>query len=296
MPALALAIPPRPAYEAAALADHAVVALVEEARLTPKPGLVDRRGSGAHDDLDLALMIRSAHALRPGFRAMAEAAADAVPGRDLRERLAALGRAAETAMMAATGGVNTHRGAIWCLGLLVAAAAIVGSDGDARFIAGVAGAIARNPDRFAPPATGNGARASRRHGVPGARGEAMAGFPHVVELGLPALRSARAAGRDEDKARLDALMAIMASLDDTCLLHRGGREALDLAQAGAAEVLAEGGTGEVRGLARLFQLETELLRFNASPGGCADLLAAVLFLDRLDTVVREGDPAPTFWR
>jgi triphosphoribosyl-dephospho-CoA synthase len=115
--------------------------------------------------------------------------------------------------------------------------------------------------------------------VRGARGEAAAGFPHVIRVGLPALHAARLRGADETCARLDSLMAIMSSLDDTCLLHRGGRAALDTAQQGARAVQNAGGAASVAGRRRLLELDAQLLAMNASPGGCADLLAACIFLD-----------------
>jgi triphosphoribosyl-dephospho-CoA synthase len=102
----------------------------------------------------------------------------------------------------------------------------------------------------------------------------------VVNVGLPAMWTARANGADETCARLDALMAIMASLDDTCLLHRGGLPALAAAQSGARAVLAAGGSATAAGWRGLLRLDAELLARYASPGGCADLLAACLFLDR----------------
>lgn len=268
---------------AAQFADFAVKALVDEAELTPKPGLVDRRGSGAHRDLDLAAMLRSAESLRAAFATMAKVSQGRVSDRSLRERLAVIGRHGEQEMMAATGGSNSHRGAIWSLGLLIAGAVIDGSGG-ATAVAARAAAIARRPDRFAPDPASNGARVSARYGVPGARGEATAGFPHAVKIGLPVLRSGRRAGLTEDEARIDALLAVMASLDDTCLLHRGGRAALDAAKTGARQVLAAGGVGASAGRAALAKLERRMLDLGASPGGSADVLAATLFLDRIEAV------------
>src|SRR5580658_6656709 len=98
-------------------------ALIAEAELTPKPGLVDRHGSGAHTDLSLDLMRRSATVLEPYFADMASAAEGRTPNRNLRAELAAIGRDAERAMYKATERANSHRGAIWILGLLVAGAA-----------------------------------------------------------------------------------------------------------------------------------------------------------------------------
>lgn len=264
----------------AGLADRAVDALVAEALLTPKPALVDRRGSGAHRDLDLTRLLRSAASLREGFRRMAECAAGRTPDQPLREELARIGREAEQQMLAAAGGSNAHRGAIWVLGLLVAARQMCGEGADVSEVADIAARIARLPDRFTPAAPpSNGLRVSRKYGVPGARGEAHNGFPHVTKIGLPALHRARHEGVPEAYAQLDALMAIMARLPDTCLLHRGGMEALEAAQAGAQAVVDTGGTSTAEGWRALLALDAELLARWASPGGCADLLAACLFLD-----------------
>lgn len=271
------------------LADLAHGVLVDEAVLSPKPGLVDARGSGAHDDLSLPLMLRSAEALWPFFDAMATAAMQTPRiGHPLRETLGALGRDAEGAMLAATGGVNTHRGAIWCVGLLVGAAGMrlaSGKDADASVIARTAGAIAALPDRHRPRITGNkGELACIAYGVGGARAQARAGFPHVVRVALPMLAASRRRGDGETAARLNALLALMTALDDTCVLARAGRPGLDFMQAGARAVLAAGGAGTVPGRRALRRLDNGMLARRASPGGAADLLAATLFLDRVGTL------------
>ena len=264
------------------LAGMAVDALVDEAMLTPKPGLVDMRGSGAHTDLSWMLMCRSACALQPAFRQMAEAGTSIDDMESLRRRIGAIGREAEAAMMAATGGVNTHRGAIWALGLLVTAAAACGEGADAAIIASSAGALAGIHDPHAPAQTGHkGERACREHGVGGARGQAQAGFPAVLEAALPMLNLSRARGDTESVARVNALLAVMAGLDDTCLLARGGRKALDATQLGARRVLALGGIGTPNGRKALALLETRMRLLHVSPGGAADLLAAALLLDRI---------------
>ena len=184
-------------------------------------------------------------------------------------------------MLEATGGSNAHRGAIWVLGLMVAALAMDEADRTPEAVSARAAHLARLPDRHAPAVASHGTAVCRRYGVPGARGEAVAGFPHALLVGLPMLYARRRAGVTERCARLDALLAIMASLADTCLLHRGGWPALAAAQAGARRVLACGGTATASGWQALLALDAELLRRRASPGGCADLLAACLFLDEV---------------
>src|SRR5260370_8400583 len=115
---------PRDQAQAARLAVLAREALIAEAELTPKPGLVDRRGAGAHTDLSLSIMERSAFTIEPYFREMAFISEGAHPSQALREELAVVGRDAERAMLKATNGSNSHKGAIWILGLLISAAAV----------------------------------------------------------------------------------------------------------------------------------------------------------------------------
>ncbi|CAN7678472.1 triphosphoribosyl-dephospho-CoA synthase [Trinickia sp. LjRoot230] len=283
------------------LAAFAVDALVEEAHLTPKPALVDRRGSGAHRDLDLERMIRSAHALETTFAELARASRGQRPSARLRTELAAIGRAGEAAMMEATGGSNAHRGAIWIVGLLVAGATISRARFDTapgawcpRQVSALAAQVACFPDCASATASivsqSNGSRVRERYGVGGARREAQDGFPHVIGAGLPTLVASRRRGHGESAARIDALLAIMATLDDTCLLHRAGEPALDTAKRGASEVLANGGSATLAGRAALYRLERALLAMNASPGGAADLLAATLFIDKLVRYGASGSP------
>ncbi|MCS4283418.1 triphosphoribosyl-dephospho-CoA synthase [Pseudomonas sp. BIGb0278] len=268
------------------LADLAVEALIDEADLSPKPALVDRRGSGAHSDLHLGLMHASALSLWPCFKEMAEAAMlHGEVGQPLREALGRIGREGETAMRVTTAGINTHRGAIWALGLLVAARALDPINNDAASIAARAGRIALIDDRYAPPQhDSHGLQVQRRFGVRGAREEAQLGFPTVLAHGLPQLAKSRAAGSGEQNARLDALLAIMSQLHDTCVLWRAGLDGLRAMHQGARGVLDAGGSATLAGRRALRQLDTRLLALNASPGGAADLLAACLLLDNFGSL------------
>ncbi|HHP5014161.1 triphosphoribosyl-dephospho-CoA synthase [Klebsiella pneumoniae] len=257
--------------------------------LSPNVALIagykaDRKGNlytGPSTEDTPALMERSARSLQPTFHALAEQSWRRPADIALRETVGRLGREGEAQMMLATGGVNTHRGAIWALGLLVSAVAMLGGEGQSQAIADAAAALARLPDGFAPKSFSKGLRASRRWQVPGAREEAQCGFPHITRLALPQLQHSRARGASEPQAQLDALMAIMTSLSDTCVLSRAGMAGLQAMQQGACEVLAAGGCASFAGRAALARLDAIMLALNASPGGAADLLAATLFLDRV---------------
>ncbi|MGY4660712.1 triphosphoribosyl-dephospho-CoA synthase [Pseudomonas chlororaphis] len=272
----------KPLSLAERLADLAVDALIDEADLSPKPALVDRRGNGAHSDLHLGLMHASALSLWPAFKEMADAASVfGAVGLPLREALGRIGREGETAMLATTHGVNTHRGAIWALGLLVAAAALQPQADTAGALCLRAARLALLDDRYAPRPLSHGAQVALRYGVRGAREEAQLGFPAVLQRGLPQLERSRAQGHGEQNARLDALLAIMTGLADTCVLYRAGEAGLRAMQQGAQAVLDAGGSASLVGRRRLHELDQCLLALNASPGGAADLLAACLLIDRI---------------
>jgi triphosphoribosyl-dephospho-CoA synthase len=240
-------------------------------------------------------MRRSAFAIEPFIRLMAFQSMNELPNPRLRATLAATGRAAENAMLKLTNDSNTHKGAIWTLGLLAAAAA-VGRDElplirdrddatpklNANNIARTAGLIASFEDPHQSSCISHGQIVAQKFGVTGARGEAMSGFPHIIEIGLPMLRARRRDQAPESIARLDALLSIMAQLDDTCLLYRGGEPGLQAAKQGAAAVLDAGGAGSSPGQKVLFVLDKELLELGVSPGGSADLLAGTLFLDAIE--------------
>jgi len=280
----ALNLQPKTLSLAERLADLAVDALIDEADLSPKPALVDRRGSGAHTDLHLGLMHASALSLWPAFKEMAEAAIEfGEIGLPLREAVGRIGREGEHAMLDTTGGVNTHRGAIWALGLLVSAAALEPASTRAGAIALRAARLALLDDGYAPKPFSHGAQVAQRYGARGAREEAQSAFPAVTQRALPQLQRSRAAGHGEQNARLDALLAIMTTLADTCVLYRAGEEGLHTMQRGAQAVLDAGGSASLAGRRRLHELDEQLIAVSASPGGAADLLAACLFIDRIDS-------------
>lgn len=252
-------------FAAERLAELAVEALVEEVELTPKPGLVDRRNRGAHQDMDLALFCRSAHSLRPYFRRAAELGMDR---RDCMDELQAAGLAAESAMLAATGGVNTHRGAVYAFGLVLAAAGSRLVRGGDLFETAAGLAAAGAP----PPGDSHGGLARTRYGASGARGEALSGFPH-------ARRAWEVLSRQSVYA---ALLTLLAEVEDTNLLHRGGLEGLAFVRESAAAILT-GPAAEY--VPRLEELDNACIARGLSPGGSADLLALALFLRRLPVCV-----------
>jgi triphosphoribosyl-dephospho-CoA synthase len=291
-PSTAGRLPPARAAEVRAVDRAALAALREELATEPKPGLVSPEDAGAHADMDAGTFLASLRALRGVFGEAAALGREGAPFAALR----ALGVEAEARMLRATGGVNTHRGAIFALGLLSAAAGRLGAEG--RSCAGralaeaVREAYGDDARRLVPADGSHGAAAARAHGVPGARGEAALGFPHVFEVGLPSLEASLGRGAARSAARVQCLFALLARLPDTNLLHRGGAEGLAFARGAARAFLLAGGVHRRGWRAHAGEIHRALVHRRLSPGGSADLLAATLFVHRLRSAVPEGGAAP----
>jgi len=253
-------------------------ALEQEARLSPKPGLVDAENCGAHADMDLALLLRSADALEPFFAAFAaQGIADATLPPD--ERISTLreqGREAERAMFAATNGVNTHKGALFLLGVLSYAAGHCLASGGytprdicavaARFCGGVTAELGESAGR-----------AYARYGARGARGEAEDGFPHALAA-REAFAQALEKGAVEDDAWKIALLRLIESLDDANVLARCGEETAQVLRTRAGEIVARYSSGGVALNEAIQLLDCDCQAWHASPGGAADVLACAMFL------------------
>lgn len=265
------------------VARMAVRALYAELTLYPKPGLVSLVDNGSHQDMNAATFMRSLFSLRHYFRDITLAG---FRGAEFSQ-LVRLGITAESRMMAATDGINTHRGAIFALGMLCASAGQVHARGlpfspdrlrtVLRDCWGSALAVHAAQD--APPS--HGRRAAQRYAVGGARDEAALGFPSVFQVALPALRAALEAGRGPVPARVDALFALMASMDDTNVLHRGGAAGAVFVRTAAQRFMALGGTGHPDWRDEALDCHQAFTVRGLSPGGAADLVAAACLVQHL---------------
>jgi triphosphoribosyl-dephospho-CoA synthase len=269
-------------HDAEAIADVAVRCLLRELETWPKPGLVSHIDAGSHLDMDAGTFRRSAAAIRPHLRALAQAGAEGCG----MGRLRVIGLEAEAAMFAATAGVNTHRGAIFGLGLLCAAAgARSGGQADSETPLGTIVSRLWGSDIQNGPVLlhSHGGNARRRYGAGGARQEAAQGFPSVSEIGLPALQEgALIAPGDVEASRVQACFALIATVEDTNLLHRAGVSGLHYAQATARKFLDDGGVGMSDWRERANNVHRSFVRGRLSPGGSADLLAMSLFVQHYE--------------
>ena len=259
------------------LAQAARDSLLDELYTTPKPGLVDLNNNGAHPDMDVPLFEKSADALTSYFEDAAALGMEHCGIGILRER----GMRAEAEMFTATGGVNTHKGLIYSMGLLLAGMGRCLTEGGS--CVEHAAALAREDAEIrlkktlAAPVT-NGGAAYKKYGARGATGEASAGFPGALYC-LERLTVYRESRCTEPAAL--ALCDSMAALEDTNLLHRGGREGLEYVRRAAGRISDMPAAGRIDAL---HALDRELISRNLSPGGSADMLALAFLLERWQTI------------
>lgn len=268
--------------DAAGVAALAAECLLLEVETAPKPGLVSHMDAGSHSDMDVETFRRSIAAIHPFLHDLVQEGARG-SGMD---RLRSIGMQAEEAMLAATGGINTHRGAIFGLGLLCAAAgARLGGLSHGAIALGAI--VARRWGRDILSGVGrrqsHGQDVGRLYGAGGASAEAAHGFPVLYAVGVPGLHAGMwLAQGDPEAARVQSCFALIAMLEDTNLLHRGGLTGLHFAQRSARRFLADGGVGRPDWRARALDVHRGFVARRLSPGGSADLLAMSLFVQAFE--------------
>ena len=247
------------------LAHLATDALQQELATTPKPGLIDQNDNGAHSDMDYRLMQRSIAALHPYFVKLAvEAFQKDLPS---VENLQKIGLEAEKAMLDATKGVNTHKGALFALGLTLVAAANLLQNGILT-PENLQKTIEKLASQFPDTTDTHGSRVVSQHNVKGALAMAREGYQPLFTDWLPYYRGTRS-----EERKLKTLLRIMATLDDTNVYHRKGAEGVAQMKADSIALLND---FEPK---KLEQLNQDYNAQGISPGGSADMLALTIFVN-----------------
>jgi triphosphoribosyl-dephospho-CoA synthase len=263
------------------IAHAAVRSLYFELISFPKPGLVSLIDNGSHRDMSGLMFFKSLFSLRRYFYEIAEAAKWSPSFKELQ----VIGSNAEKRMLLATGGVNTHRGAIFSVGLLAAAAArsklddqniTLGDRVRCEWGLSILGMSSNHRS--------HGSLVKSMFDFGGAREEAAEGFPHVFQIGLPALRYALDRRCDFQRAMIHSFFSILSHLNDTNLLYRGGMDGLYFAQGRAKEFMKQGGVLAPDWFTRAEIIHQEFKGLNLSPGGSADLLSATVFVYILENL------------
>lgn len=256
----------------------ACLALIREVRTTPKPGLVDMQNSGSHRDMDMQTFLASANALQPYFAQAARIGSLGLSPAHTFARLRQAGLEAEQTMLDVTAGVNTHKGAIFTMGLLCAAAARYDTPADIleECAAMTKGLVQAD---FAGITEDNAVTAGQRlyakHSITGIRGQVEKGFPAVRYVGLPVLKAGLKRGLSLNDAGCATLLHILCAAEDTNLIARSDLETARQVTEHVAAILED---TPYPSQDALEALDRAFIGKNLSPGGSADLLAAAYFL------------------
>jgi len=287
-------------------ASAAVRGLLYEVSTTPKPGLVDRNNSGSHRDMDFFTFLDSSASLIPWFREFFCLGWDHSSESDgqLFERLRFAGQRAETAMFSATNGINTHKGLVFASAILSGALGKVHAGhglplpmdevlqecrrlGECSLTDLYHHSNIQTPGAnfcqkiSSSPFPSNGERIFTSYGIQGARGEAAAGFPSAVRIGLPALKKWLSDGFSLNDAAAMTLLTLISEVDDTNMVHRGGPDLAKKSKEQAKYLLSTVTKENFKEV--LNTLDHQYITENLSPGGCADLLAVSLMFHFLGT-------------
>ena len=279
--------------DAERIGELAAECLIREVKTTPKPGLVDLRNNGSHTDMDVNSFIKSAVSLKPYFTECIRIGIEnknhthAETFKHLREA----GIRAEKTMYEVTNGINTHKGLIYSLGVLLCA---LGRHwkaeqpiSDRCVVLSEASALVRE-SAIADLASANGTTAGEKlfleYGLQGIRGEVASGFSSVKNYSLPIYEKALIAGISQNDAGVHSLISLISAIDDTNLYHRGGAEGARFAKEYAKRLLEDGFDSKA-----VEQMDDEFIKRNLSPGGSADLLAITYFLHSLEEMQSQNE-------
>ncbi len=269
----------------------ATQSLIDEAKTTPKPGLVDERNNGSHFDMNIDTFIKSANALTTYFyncvkigQTTKELSPDEVFALLRKE-----GIIAEKTMYDATGGINTHKGAIYSLGVICGAVGRLWTSenpiSEIEEILSECELIVKEStkeDFEKIDSSTAGGRLYKEHGLRGIRGEVADGFPSVRDISLPMYKKALSSGLSENDAGMISLLHLVANVGDTNLYSRGGTEGMEYAKSSVRELLEKSPYPDKKDVE---DLDDKFIEKNLSPGGCADLLAVTYFLCKIKSGV-----------
>ena len=247
----------------------AVQSIKAELDTTPKPGLVDKADNGAHSDMDYNLMLKSIYSLHPYFTKLSCLAYN----EDVIniDKIKTIGIEAEKQMLFTTNGVNTYKGALFSMGLVLYAASYLCQQRDKVQEQQLQKTIKLLSTKFSQPDDTHGKKVIEKHNIKGALNSAIDGYPLLFDEWLPFFIK----HKNEEHSLIKLLLFIMTNLDDTNIYYRKGEEVVAHVKQQAQEILDD------FSIDRVEKLNREFVKENISPGGAADMLSLTLFIDSI---------------
>ncbi len=274
------------------LGNAAIKSVIAEIKTAPKPGLVDPLGSGCHTDMDWQTFVRSADAIAPYWKRQALLGLNNTLTASALSELRTTGIEMEREMLAATNGINTHKGLIYLLSLLIYGAGLCINKRmpltPENIVSSASAAVKGTVERELFPLKKNcikklthGEKLFLTHGITGIRGEAESGFPSILYFGLPEFKRVIALGASHNNASIASLLAIMESNEDSNVIHRGGYDFWQDKYRSIVRNARSDFDPLSSNYSVLEKLEKIFLPLRISPGGAADLLSCTIFIHYL---------------
>lgn len=262
------------------IVNNAIRALLYEAVTLPKPGLVDPADSGSHSDMDIYTFVDSSLAMQPYLAKAVKIGENFTENNltDMFKELRIAGIEAEKSMLNATKGINTHKGAIFSLGIFVCARSFANKNNADTFnvIRKMCHGLVKNDLKNLRKPQTAGEMQFIKYKKGGVRELAEEGYPAIEEVALPYLETH--IGSIKEKL-LDTLMLLAVKVDDSTFIKRSGDiKKLEWLHQTAQEFLNKGGSRTQEGMAYLEKLNQIFKQNNYSIGGCADLLIVTIFM------------------
>jgi triphosphoribosyl-dephospho-CoA synthase len=270
-------------------AQLATKALIKEICLSPKPGLVDMNNSGAHRDMDFQTFIQSIRAICAWFERFYQYGKTSALHKNqlFLAGIRPIGINCEQAMFKATNQVNTHKGGIFAFGLLLGAIGKleqlnlpINIQSICNEVSSICQGIVQSELKQNNLTNSVGEKLFKLHNLTGARGEAESGYATVRNISLPIFQQMQKNGYDEETCLLQAMLHLLAFNQDTNVVSRGGLDGLTFVQEQSKKLIKQGGVINPKVRENLYQLDSELIKRNLSPGGSADLIAITWFLSQ----------------
>ena len=284
------------------ISEIAIKSMLLEVAATPKPGLVDRNNSGAHKDMDFYTFMESGVSQVYTFYncALEGLKFEGKDNKELLKIIRPIGIEGENKMFNATRGINTHKGLIFSLGIIAAAAGLqykktknqkIDVEDICNKVKEIAeGIVSRelvHLDRKNSLTYGEGL--FRKHGIKGIRGEVESGFPTVRHHSLPVFQELMKGNGNINDNLVQTLFHLMTVTEDINILGRHGIDKLEYVKSEAKQALALGGMFTEEGKQKIFEMDKEFICRNISPGGSADLLAITLMFYFIENPPKHGE-------
>jgi triphosphoribosyl-dephospho-CoA synthase len=269
------------------IGSFATQAMLYEVSCMPSPGLVSPVSNGAHKDMNYYTFLDSTSVLSRYMAVFAMEGNSDRGSKEIFDRIRGIGKEAEREMLLATGGINTHKGMLFLMGISCAAAGKAIYDrksfNDIRNIVKemTKGIVKKELESLTEEdELSHGERLYIKYQNQGVRGEVESGIPIVFDYSLPLYR--KCAHLTKNDQLIHTLIGIISVCNDTTIIHRHNPQILSEVKKRADHIMKLGGMNSICGRENIDHMCNDFLEQNISPGGSADILAVTVFYNLLE--------------